>query len=312
MVFVFFNEEQAAFFADHHGVLTRREALDELGLSRGQLERLVSGGALVRVHPSTYRLAVAPATWESKLRAAVLSVNGLASHEAAARLWQIDGFMRRPIEVTMWESKRVRREGVIVHVSRQMHLADTVVINGIPTTGVARTVLDLFGVLWPNRQEQLLDAVLRQELVDLTDLHEVVVRHSVQGRNGVGILRRVLECTYDPSAVPDSRWNRMVGQLLKDHGITGVVYEHTVADNGGAFIGRIDLALPDLMIGIELDSVRWHMDRTSFAKDPRRRNRLQLQGWTILNFTWADYSEQPEQLVRTVQSAISTARRNSA
>ncbi len=308
---MFFSEGQAAFFAAHHGVLTRREALEELGFSRGQLERLVGGGTLVRVHPSTYRLSVAPVTWESELRAAAISIDGVASHEAAARLWRIDGFARQRLEVSMWERKRVRRDGVIVHFSRQMHLADAITISGIPTTGIARTVLDLFGVLGSKRQEQLLDAVLRQELLDLTDLYEVVVRHSVQGRNGVGILRRALEFAYDPTAVPDSRWNRMVGQLLRDHGISGIVYEHTVLDEHGVFVGRVDLALPELMIGIELDSIRWHMDRTSFVKDPRRRNRLQLQGWTILNFTWADYSDQPEQLVRTVQSTINAARRSS-
>ena len=138
------------------------------------------------------------------------------------------------MEVSIWESKRVEREGVIVHFSRQMHLAEPEIIDGIAVTGAARTVLDLFGTLGPKRRQQL--------------------------------------C---------------------------VVYEHEVFDRSGRFVARLDLAIPDLSIGIELDSVRWHMNHDSFVNDPRRRNRLQIEGWTILNFTWTDYAEAPDQLVKT-------------
>ena len=312
VVFVFLMSAQATFFADHHGVASRRELLNVLGFSKGQVERMIANGILFRVHPGVYRLSTARETWRSCLRAAAVSVDGVASHQAAAVLWEIDGFERAALHVTMWESKRLQREGVIVHLSRQMHHAEAIEIDGIMVTGIERTVLDLFAVLGPKRREQLLDSVIRQGLVDVPGLYEVIARHSVQGRNGVGVLRQTLDFSYDASVIPDSRWNRMVGQLLTDHGVGGLTFEHEVFDDRGGLVGRLDLALAEFRLGIELDSIRWHFNRSSFVNDPRRRNRLQLAGWTIINFTWADYVDNPGKLVATVHESIRQARRRKA
>ena len=196
-------------------MFSREEGFSALDLSRGQVTRMLESGMLVRAHRGVYRVASSPESWESVLRSAVVGISGLVSHGAAARLWQIDGFRNAAPEISVWESKRVERSGIKMHLSRQMHLADARVINGLPVTGPARTVLDLFAVLWPERRLQVLDAVLRDEILDLEDLYDVIVQHSVQGRNGVGVLRRTLDEQYDPATIPDSRWNRMVGQLLE-------------------------------------------------------------------------------------------------
>jgi len=301
--FVLFAQEQAAFLAAHHGVATRAELLD-LGVSRGQIDRLVRSGMLLRLHPATYRLSTSPMTWRSQLRAAVVSTGGLASHRAAARLWGIEEVGPAPIEVVIAESTRRLRPDVEVHFSKQMHLVDPHVIDGIPVTDPARTVLDLFAVLGHRRRIQALDAFLREELVHIHDVFNVVVRHSIQGRTGVGRLRRVLDEGYTAAAIPDSRWNRMVGQLLEDAGLPTPKYEHEVFGPTSAFVARVDLAFPRRRLAIELDSRRWHDNSTSFREDPRRRNRLQLAGWQVLSFTWADYADTPVALIGAVRSAL--------
>lgn len=176
-------------------------------------------------------------------------------------------------------------------------------VEGLPVTGPARTVLDLFAVLSPQQAELAVDAALRQQLVDWPDLYEVLARHSARGRDGCGRLRAFLEAANPDAAIPDSRWNRMVGVLLLDAGLPEPTYEHMI-ETAGSFVARVDLAYPRKRLAIELDSVRWHMNQSSFVADPRRRNRLLLAGWRVLTFTWADYYEHPQRLVAAVRGAL--------
>lgn len=295
-----------AHAAAHHGVVSRAEAL-ALGLSSNQVDYLARKGALVRAGPGVFVVAGAPDSWHRRARIAALTLGGLVSHEAAASLHGIDGFRRAKLEITVAKDRRPRTSPERIRRSTQFHLADAVVLEGLPTTGLTRTVLDLAAVMSYARFERAVDAVLRQEMCDWLDLYQVLAVHSVQGRNGCGPLRRLLDTRYGDEAIPDSAWNRMVGQLLEHHGLPTPVYEHEIHDQRGQFIARVDLAFPQQRLAIELDSVRWHLNRESFEKDPRRKNKLALQGWTVLTFTWSDYTDQPWALVASVRSALQQA-----
>ncbi len=71
----------------------------------------------------------------------------------------------------------------------------------------------------------------------------------------------------------------------------------------GSLLAQVDLAYPDQRVAIELDSVRWHHNQRSFVEDRRRRNRLLLAGWNVLNFTWDDYVNRPADLCAQVKAA---------
>jgi very-short-patch-repair endonuclease len=47
-----------------------------------------------------------------------------------------------------------------------------------------------------------------------------------------------------------------------------------------------------------------HRERRVFVEDVRRRNRLVLEGWTVLRFTSADVLRAPEDVVATVVRAL--------
>ena len=274
--------------AHHHGVFSRAEAT-EFGKSDKQLAGMLRRSEIVRTHPSTYRSTTNPRTWEAQLRGASLSVRGVASHRSAAALWRIDGFPRALIEVTIDNSRRVILPGVKVRRSTQFAWRDETTIDGIATTGIARTVLDVAAVVGPGRLNQAVDAVLRQKLLSWPDLYDVLVRHSARGRTGCGRLRKLLDVRFGDTAIPDSRWNRMVATLLVDAGLPAPALEFEVRSSSGDFVARVDLAFPRRKVAIELDSERWHLNSESFRKDPRRKNKLTVEGWTVLSFTWSDY-----------------------
>lgn len=293
----------AAHAVRQHGNFTLVQVLDA-GASRRQIEHRLAVGRWLRTGPSGYRLNGVPVTWHSKLMEACLAGPAVASHRSAAVLWGLDGFRPGMPEVTIPRGSRLRRCDLRVHESTQFddRLGQTV-RTGIPVTGIARTLLDLAAVLGFERTLLAIDDARRRRLVSWSDLFEVLVRHSRQGRNGAGVLRALLEAKYGEPIVPDSRFERMVERLLLDAGLRAPVLQHEVWD-GDEFVARIDLAYPEALVAIELDG-RHHITDQSFERDPVRRNRLTALGWSILTYTWRFYVDHPDRLCREVRAAIS-------
>ncbi|MEM7093863.1 MAG: hypothetical protein AAF567_12740 [Actinomycetota bacterium] len=304
---------EGRYLANHHGVVCRTEARSELRLSNRQIDWRVTSGRWERIGPAMYRLAGAPPTWLGSARALALSTGGYISHSAAARVWGLEGFGRASLEVTVAVGvRRGAASGVRWHRSTQMHLAAATERRAVPVTGIARTVLDVAGVIPRRRLDEVIDEVLRRRMLSWPDLHEVLVRHARRGRRGVGALRALLVERFGDQAIPDSRWNRMVWQLLVDAGLPEPRPEFEVRDAAGRFAGRLDLAYPHARLGVELDSKRHHLNSHSFVADRRRANRLVNAGWRLLHFTWDSYADRPHELVSTVREALRTVPTNVA
>lgn len=284
-----------------HGVISRAQAL-EAGASRHQVDRRVATGEWTPVWRGVYRHHLAADRWESQLAAACLATGGVASHRSAIRNHSVRGHRSPVVEVSV-EQGRWREAGdVRLHQTTQIDRIDRTEINGIPTTGLARSVLDFAAVSSSGRINALIDVLLVDRRLKLPDLTDVLVRHSRKGRDGCGRLRAALDERIGESGVPKSDFSRMVARLLEAHGLPKPEFEYEIRDSAG-LIGFVDLAYPCERIAIELDSVRWHLNRVSFERDPVRRNRLAALGWTPLTFTWTAYYERPFELVNTVSKS---------
>ena len=191
-----------------------------------------------------------------------------------------------------------------------MDLTKPVTIQGVPTTCLSRTFVDLAAVVSRKRLDYAIDSVLRDRRLRLVDLERVLASHSRRGRDGCGKLRAALEDRCGDDRVPLSAWSRMVATLLVAAGLPRPVLEHRVDDARGTFLAQVDLAYPSHRMAIELDSRRWHMDHVSFEADRDRRNRLIRAGWQVLNFTWDYYKNSPEGLCTLVRDTLTVAGSN--
>lgn len=61
---------------------------------------------------------------------------------------------------------------------------------------------------------------------------------------------------------------------------------------------RIDFALPEKKIGIELDGYAWHSSREAFTKDRERQRNLELNGWRIIRFSGSEIKNDAAACVR--------------
>lgn len=301
-----FDREVARLATQQHGVFARHQH-EALGGTRSRERTRLGSGRWWSVHPAVFAIAGAALTWEGRVLAACLAAPGaVASHRSAARLWQLDGSFPQQPEISVPRGRRPRLAGVTVHETTDSALWEVQRRRSIPVTGLGRTVVDLGAVLRPARVGQTVDHVLRAGLLDLDALWSVYVRHRRRGRNGTGVLRGVLESVAAERGVHESFFERLVFELLVDAGLPRPVVQHEVRDGHGRFVARLDLAYPPQRIAIELLGKQYHLTDAAFERDPRRRNRLELLGWAVLEFTWRAYVDQPGRLCAAVAEAVRT------
>ena len=249
-----------------------------------------------------YRLCGSPRTWEQRLVALTFAAGpqAAASHRSAAGLLDVPGFHRGGLpEVTTPRARRHRSGAVpgIVHRWRPFPSGHLTIIDGIVTTRIARTLVDLAGVVHPKRVERAVDNCLAAGTVTLESLRDTFSELAVRGRKGVAVMRSVLAERTAEIAAPASELEARFIELLRAAGLPSPVRQLDVGDDEG-WIGRVDFAYPHVGLLVELDGRRHHSALLDRRADARRDDRMRLGGWRHVDrFTWADIAERDDLVV---------------
>jgi hypothetical protein len=300
-------ERAAHLAAAQHGLVST-EQCRELGVSYSTVLRRITSGAWIREAPGVYRMAGAPRTWEGRALGAVLAAgpDAVASHRTAAHLWGLRGFPALGrIEVTVRRHRRAHaRRGTAIHESLAFDLIEATTRWGVCVTGPARTFIDLAAVVDDDFELlRALDEIRRSRLASWANLWQALVLHARRGRPGIVRAREVLRRRYD-RAVPHTEFARLFMVLLEDAALPEPVAEHLVRGDGWRY--RVDLAYPQLLLGIELDGREGHLNEVAFETDPVRDNRLQLAGWDVLHYTWRRFTDAPAEVVDEIRAALAS------
>lgn len=286
---------------EQHGLVSREQVLDA-GCTLNQIQYRLDQGIWLPADRGVYRHHLIPSSWNSDLLAPCLARGAIASHRSAGVLWELDGVRRTRPEVTVPAHLSARPQpGVRVHESTTFEMCDPQIISGIPVTGIYRTLIDLAKVVPYSTVRAATDDARLRELVTWEGMADAFFGHARRGRDGTALMRLYLDEHLGEAALPLSTWSRLVAGLLVDAGLPEPEFEFPVKGPGYSY--KIDLAYPDLLLGLELDSVTFHLNRRSFEEDRRRSNHLQNLGWAMRHFSWADYSQQPQSMVLTVKNA---------
>lgn len=267
------------------GLISRDQAL-ALGLS-GKVQRaLVHRSEWERVGKGLYRLASSKRGWEQALMSACMTSPGsVASHRAAGTLLGLDGVPSGHVEISVDRLGARAPEGVRIHRSLDLPTRDRTVINGIPSTSVVRTLIDLSAVCQAAAVELAVEDALRRGMTTVSKLLLRAEELGARGREGPAGLRKIL--AKDHGATTDSALESRCLQLLREWGFPDPVRQHVVRD-GSRFIARLDLAYPHARLGIECDSFRFHSGRAVFDRDREKTALLAALGWTLLRVTRTD------------------------
>jgi very-short-patch-repair endonuclease len=291
----------ASFAAGRHGVVSYAEAV-RLGLTKRIVERRVAARRWERLYRGVYRLNGVPGSWHQMLLAACLAMGdgAAASHRAAAALWRLAGFEPGAIEICVPRGRRPNPRGTIVH-QLELLAIDVTIVEAIPTTTPARTLIDLAAVAPADLVEEALDDALRRGLVTLPRLRWRL--GELGPRRGARTIRRLLDARANDDRRPQSVLETRLMRLFQRAGLPTPACQHEIRHRG-RLIAVVDFAYPGQLLAIEADGYRWHSGRARWQRDLARRNELTRLGWHVIHVTAEDLHRRPEVVVATVASAL--------
>lgn len=207
-----------------------------------------------------------------------------------------------PIEVvTPWDARFGPVEGLRIHVA-DLPEDDVHVVDGLRRTNPLRTCWDLAQWLSVPEAVAYLDIMIARRLVTTTAL--AAYAHQRTGRRGWRKLLRALSLT-DPAAESPQESRLRVRLVLA--GLPKPVSQHVIEAQGD-FLGRVDLAWPELRVAVEYDR-SWHGEPGRLEADRARLNRLVItEGWIALHITKRRFREDFEGVVRELRAALRSQR----
>lgn len=301
--------------AAQHGVATRVQLLRH-GLPECAVDGLVRVGRLVPVARGIYRVGPLPLPRGPEVAAVFAAGPGArVSHRSAARLQGLtepersehvsrkeppratSAVVPTPIvEVSVPRKRRRRIEGVRIHRVRDLREDEVSLLDGIPVTTPARTLLDIAEELGSREVEKAYANALRRKLVTPEAMRAMVERHP--DHRGAALWRRLLAEEGEPAFTRSDAEEKLLG-IARAAGLPRPEVNVRVLAHEVDFLWRA------ARLVVEVDGYAYHGSRHNFAADRRRDAELAAGGYRVLRFTWGDLTEQRlATVVRLAQALV--------
>ncbi len=282
-----------------HGVVTRQQCR-EVGLTNRQVDTLLGNGLLVPVFRAVFRDPASPITVEQRALASARAGGdgAVASHRLALALWGMRNYRCDLCEITA--PRKVVHPGLIAHRSRIRIIPK--IVRGVPVTTPARTLLDCASVISAPLVARFAETWLSTGVVTLKQLdRELSVSN---GHHGAGVLGSALSNRTLGRDEADSPAEATLGKLLMRHLLPRPTSHHLVTVSSGSTF-ELDWSYPDRQLAFEMDGYGVHLrSLDAFEHDHFRRNELEIDGWTVLNFSRRHVERSPAKVIDQVRRLL--------
>jgi very-short-patch-repair endonuclease len=233
--------------------------------------------------------------------AAVLAYgpDALLSNLSALALKGVRPDNRPVVDVTVPRGRARSRKGIHAHGHTSLADADRAMVDGIPCTSLARTVLDCASRLG---HQGVRNAIERAEILrtfDRLEFKDLLARTG--GQRGTALVQAVLDDLREPDWT-ENDYEAAVLALVRSAGLTEPICQAPMVLGGEPV--RIDFLWPRERVALEADSYEFHGTRHAFERDRRRDQLLRLAGYEPLRITWRQLSRHPEQIVELLRSRL--------
>jgi very-short-patch-repair endonuclease len=296
----------AALAWKQHGAFSVEQAQPR-GVTRTWLGNHRRTGLLERRAPGVYVLAASPRTARQSLMVEVLAAgrSALATADSALALWCPElTFPHKPVLAVPPSCGR-RTKDAVLRRSADLQLANPGVVDGIPTVGVARALLDASVGRSPDEVLTLIDACRRHSSLSIGALIDVLDQHARPGRSGISTFRSALQRLR--RQVTDSEFERLVLRDLRAAGLPDPRLHHVVRLAGQDPI-ELDLDWPGLLLDLELDGADHKERARRMARDRKRDRLLQGAGYLVARYTWDDYVADRAGMLAEIRYLLTVAR----
>ena len=257
----------------------------------------LDAGTIVRTATGRY---VLPTADEARLAASRLT--GVVSHTSAAAHWGWPVLTTPPIpHLTVRHKRRINSDPSVVLHYRDL-AADAVVDGWV--TSRAQTVADCCLDLPFDEVLAVVDSALRTGL-----RHRGIraISASLPDRSR----RRVLTVLTASDARAANPFESVLRSIATSVPGLAAQPQHRIRLTTGARI-RVDLGDEELRIVLEAHSFEFHADRKGFDRDCRRYDRLVLDDWLVLRFTWEMVMFEPGLVASMIRDAVPLQRARAA
>jgi hypothetical protein len=230
--------------------------------------------------------------------AAVLACgpNAVLSHRSAADHFGLRPCSRSAVDVTAPGRAGKQRKGIDVHRATSLDEGDVTTVRGIPTTTVARTLLDLATTIDKPGLERAVEQAEKLRIFDLAAVVDLTKRAGKR-RSATALSEAIAAYTPEPAFTRSELEKRFLALCRA----AGVPMPRTNNVTNG---DEIDFTWPDRRLMVEVDSLRHHGTQAAFERDRRRDQQLTVAGWRVVRFTWRQVLETPAEVAATLRSLL--------
>jgi hypothetical protein len=266
----------------HHATICH-DAVERAGLSINDVKALVRDGTVARVLHGGYRFAGVEASEEVRCAAVSTARPDLVvAGPTAARLW---GLRRAPRDRLIHVIAPPRSHPCVepwFRPYRTARIRPSQIVerdDGIRLTSPARTVIDHARFLDARNLSSMIECVLASSYATVATLQREAKWLATPGRPWAKQFVEVLEARV-PGAGAESEWEDRIAGALVARGVTGLVRQYWLK-LPGCGKARLDLAVPDLRWGLEVDVHPAHLTELGQVKDAGRDRACRAIHWFV-------------------------------
>ena len=293
------GEEIWSLATRQHGVIERRQLL-ALGASRRTIDRWLRERRLRPIHRGVYLVGHGAPTRRGWCMAAVLACGegAAASHRCAAWIQQLIAWVPHRPAVSVPVKRHARPPGIAVHRIQRL---EPVVVDALPVTPVARTIVDLAAISRRRTLEKVIEEAHVQGVFDLRDIHTTLDR--IARPRGVRLLRSVLADFRPGTTLTRSDLEEAMLALCDQAGLPRPECNRHVPLLDGTLV-EVDFLWREHGVIAEADSNRYHATHPKRRRDRAKWRALQLAGWIVLPIPEEDLAERPAAILADVRTAL--------
>ncbi len=269
-----------------------------MGMSRRKVYRRVEQKIWKKLHSGIFLTTpdvIGDAAWKATLAGQLLSggEKAMVSHRSAGLLHSLEGIHGLPVETAIPLKARTRPEGS--HRTRCVD-PNPITVDGLITTSLARTLIDLADVCEINVLEQAIESALRgpdprrpdlwnKELLCTLRKLALVNMH----RSGNFRLQTVLNRRLDTDRPTGSFPETLLFQELRLADVPAISQPTLrIVDRHGTTLDTLypDVGIESPLLLVEVDGLEVHTGQKAFARDLQRQNKISL-GFTVRRYSAA-------------------------
>ncbi len=287
--------------AGQHGVVTSDQIM-AAGATADTIRSWRRSGRLAMVHRGVYLPGslvgpLAPARYREM--AAVLACGRGAAVSHGNALWLRDLLPARPTGAVhlVVPLARCRRPGIRAHRVSALPPEDVSLVEGIPTTTVIRSVLDLASVARARFVEQV---IARAERLGQLDSEELLRRLDRAPVRGAPLLRSLLTNEGGPAFTRSEAEDRFL-EIVRLAELPAPQANVRLRDI------EVDFYFPAHRVAVEVDGFAHHSTRRSFERDRDRDFGFGADGVQVVRVTWRQLQRKPHIIVRRLTAILTRA-----